>query len=401
MTSSASLRGVEGSLSFLAVAVTNIKRDRYVEGYTRPSPYLSCRVRFNFSKLRTAALVAAAFIAACASAPHNPVLDSYPAGIVGHTSVLYYDVHGRTLDELRADMRRLGPKVADSSFVGETRSPMRWSWRTESANGTCSIRDVSVSVNAQITLPRWTPPADTEPGLASEWTRFIAALETHEAGHKDISAKAGSEIVTRLRGLSGLCSQLNTRAGDLARMIVEKANDDQKTYDAMTRHGLTQGTAFGARARIAINANAPLVLLPAPRAGTVRAPLTVPVARAWSAMHDVYEAAGLRVNASDNSAHALGDSLTVHGMLTRFPVSELVDCGTPPTGRNADSVDVSLFVTSRLDAAPSPATGSWMMNTVQAVAHPAGAPPIACRSLGTLERYLFDALRGRLARADP
>ena len=118
-------------------------------------------------------------------------------------------------------------------------------------------------------------------------------------------------------------------------------------------------------------------------------------------MHDVYEAAGLRVNASDNSAHALGDSLTVHGMLTRFPVSELVDCGTPPTGRNADSVDVSLFVTSRLDAAPSPATGSWMMNTVQAVAHPAGAPPIACRSLGTLERYLFDALRGRLARADP
>jgi hypothetical protein len=153
VTSSASLRGVEGSLSFLAVAVTNIKRDRYVEGYTRPSPYLSCRVRFNFSKLRTAALVAAAFIAACASAPHNPVLDSYPAGIVGHTSVLYYDVHGRTLDELRADMRRLGPKVADSSFVGETRSPMRWSWRTESANGTCSIRDVSVSVNAQITLP--------------------------------------------------------------------------------------------------------------------------------------------------------------------------------------------------------------------------------------------------------
>ena len=30
---------------------------------------------------------------------------------------------------VRADMRKLGPKVAESSFVGETRSPMRWNWR--------------------------------------------------------------------------------------------------------------------------------------------------------------------------------------------------------------------------------------------------------------------------------
>jgi len=337
--------------------------------------------------------------AACASAPHNPVLDTYPAGIIGHTTVTYYDVHGRTFDELRADMRRLGPRVADSSFVGETRSPMRWTWRTESANGTCSIRDVSVSVNAQVTLPRWTPPADTEPGLATEWTRFIAALETHESGHKDISAKSGSEIVTRLRGLSGLCSQINTRANDVARAIVDKASDDQKRYDAVTRHGLTQGTAFGAGRVRSMNANAPLVLLPAPRAGTIRGEVPAPVDRAWSVLRGVYEAAGFHVNAVDSSAHALGDSITVRGMLTRFPVSDLVDCGTPPTGRNADSVDVRLFITSRLDAIPP--SGAWMMNTVQAVARPTGAPPIACRSLGTLERFLFDALRGRLARSDP
>ena len=237
--------------------------------------------------------------------------------------------------------------------------------------------------------------------MAPEWSRFITALETHEAEHKDISAKAGSEIVTRLRGLSGLCSQLGTRANDLARMIVDKAGDEQKMYDAVTRHGVTQGTAFGAgRGRLlASNPNAPLTLLAPPRAGTIRGPLTVPVERAWSVLRAVYEAAGLHVNAADNSAHALGDSLTVHGMLTRFPVSEIVDCGASPTGRNADSVDVTLFVTSRIDANLGGAAGST--NTVQAVARPAGAPPIACRSLSTIERYLFDALRGRLARSDP
>jgi len=198
-----------------------------------------------------------ALVAACASAPRNPVLDNYPAGVSGRTTVFYYDVHGRTVDELRADMRRKGPKVDGTKFVGEMRSPMRWSWRTELlGRANCSIREVSVFVNAQITLPRWTPPADTAPGLVTEWKRFLAALELHEAGHKDISAKAGREIIERLRGLSGSCSQLGARANDLARAIVERAAGEQKAYDAATRHGLTQGTAFGA--------DGPVIRLPTP-----------------------------------------------------------------------------------------------------------------------------------------
>jgi hypothetical protein len=102
-----------------------------------------------------------------------------------------------------------------------------------------------------------------------EWARFVAALETHEAGHKDISAKAGRAIVDRLRGLSGLCSQLGSRANDIARDIVDKAAAEQKAYDAARRHGLTQGTAFGA-SRVILRATTPLALLAPPRPGTVR-----------------------------------------------------------------------------------------------------------------------------------
>ena len=102
-------------------------------------------------RVRRTAKATVVFLAvACASAPRNPVLDKYPAGVAGRTTILYYDVHGHTFDELRADMRRLGPKVDGSSFVGETRSPMRWNWRTEATGaGTCAIRDVTVSVNAR------------------------------------------------------------------------------------------------------------------------------------------------------------------------------------------------------------------------------------------------------------
>jgi len=80
---------------------------------------------------------------------------------------------------------------------------------------------VTVSVNAQILLPRWTPPTDTEPGLAAEWTRFIAALETHEAGHKDISAKAGRDIADQVRGGDVVISMGAGTIGNVPAQVVQ------------------------------------------------------------------------------------------------------------------------------------------------------------------------------------
>jgi len=348
-----------------------------------------------------AKIAAASMVVACASPPRNPVLDRYPPGVVGRTSVFYYDIQGRTFDELRADMRRKGPKINGNSFVGEARSPMRWSWRTESVGGSsCSIREVSVSVNAQITLPRWTPAADAEAGLVEEWKRFITALEEHEAGHKDISAKAGREITNRLRGLSALCSQLGTRANDLARRIVERASEEQKFYDAATRHGLTQGTAFGmgrGRGVGLLGRVDSLMLVVGPRIGTLRGPLPVPLERAWAELPAAFDAVDLTVNAVDTAARAMGDSLTVRGIIGPVPVSQLLECPGLPAGISADSVDVALFVTSRLEGAPA-TDSTVVVNTVQAVARPAGRPPVACRSRSVIERRLFEALLSRVMR---
>ena len=192
-------------------------------------------------RLASVAVVAAA----CASNPHNRVFDEFPASVNGHTDVIYYDVQGATFDELRRALRADGPKVDGRSFVGETRSPMKWNWRLESVGASqCSIREVTVSVNTQVTLPRWRPPPEADPALVVEWNRFVHALETHESGHKDISARAGRDIVARLRGMTGSCSQINSNANEIARAIVEKASQDQIAYDAQTRHGLTQGTTF-------------------------------------------------------------------------------------------------------------------------------------------------------------
>jgi predicted secreted Zn-dependent protease len=182
--------------------------------------------------------------AACASVPHNPAFDAYPSAISGRSAVTYYDVRGRTYAELMLDLQRAAPKVDGNMYVGETRAPMRWDWQVERIGSSCEIRDVSVSINARIRLPRWTPPTSVEPGLVAEWQRFLKALEDHEAGHKDISAKAGDEIVRRVSGMSGQCASLAVLAKNTAKEIVESARQEQLAYDDDTLHGLKQGTSF-------------------------------------------------------------------------------------------------------------------------------------------------------------
>lgn len=267
---------------------------------------------------------------ACASTPRNPVLDKYPVGISGRTSVIYYDVHGSSYDELRADMRRLGPKVSGTSFVGETRSPMQWSWRAETTGpSSCVIQDVRVSMNAQILLPRWTPPPGADSALVAEWKRFITALEVHEAGHKDISARAGNEIMERLRGMSGPCSQISMRAGDIARSITDRARDEQANYDARTRHGLTQGTTFGPpRALGARTVSASRAAMPAPTNDSIQKAVAVAMARGDSETNVVTRL----VVSPDSLALQVGDSLSLLMIYSRLDVRGVTTSGDTVRG---------------------------------------------------------------------
>jgi predicted secreted Zn-dependent protease len=200
---------------------------------------------------RTLALVSATMLVACAPKhPENPALDAFPPGVVGSTDIAYYDIHGRTAPELVAEMRRLGPKTSGSSFFGETRTPIRWDWRTRNDGALCQVTSARVYVRSQITLPRWTPPADTVPGLAAQWQEFLGALEQHEIGHKDISGREAQEILHRLQSMSTSCASLTTEAKRLTDGIIARGSAEQARYDIDTRHGLTQGAVFPPRSHV-------------------------------------------------------------------------------------------------------------------------------------------------------
>ena len=191
-------------------------------------------------------LLAIVALTACASGgTGKPALDDLPPGITGGAEVTYYDVQGSTAPQLVAEMRRLGPQ--GGRYFGETQSPLRWTWRSRSNGVNCTLSSVSVHIRSDVTLPRWTPPKDTVPGLAAQWNQFIAGLETHEVGHKDIAARGAKDILHKLQTLSAPCATLSDDVRRVTADILERMRVEQIAYDTETRHGATQGATFPGR----------------------------------------------------------------------------------------------------------------------------------------------------------
>jgi predicted secreted Zn-dependent protease len=96
-------------------------------------------------------------------------------------------------------------------------------------------------------LPRWTPPSNASPELVAQWKQFLAALETHEIGHKDISGRAARDVLIGIRQLSAVCTSFPVDAKRVTDGIVARQRIEQTKYDADTRHGATQGATFPPR----------------------------------------------------------------------------------------------------------------------------------------------------------
>ena len=175
--------------------------------------------------------------------PEPPILDKFSRGVVDSTDVKYYDVRGRTPGEVAESMERLGPQ--GNGDPAHTRTSYRPAWHTiKDGEGRCDLTAVRVTTLSRGVAPRWTPPADTVPGLYAEWQRFASALEQHEAGHKEISDRGAREILDGMLAMKTFCSQVSRDVNRLADSVAAQTDSRQDAYDRLTRHGGSQGAAF-------------------------------------------------------------------------------------------------------------------------------------------------------------
>ena len=193
---------------------------------------------------------------ACGSSNPEPVSTPTPAPDSAARAALrasisareqYYDIDGSSAGALRNQIRRLGPKdESGKSQDALTVWNLEWSYGTLQRGDSCVLRDVKVTLDVSVTLPRWKPPATASPGLLKTWQAYLKAVRLHEAGHRTIAERNAREVMAALTPLRGTnCDKLSGEATRLAEQIVADGRARNRAYDVQTKHGQTQGVELG------------------------------------------------------------------------------------------------------------------------------------------------------------
>lgn len=160
-------------------------------------------------------------------------------GVVVRAPVTRYPITAATLQEIRQQIRRDGPRFNGRSWDGATRWNLQWRYRFKASPALgCEIDEIQVEVLAQITMPQWLPETESDEPTKVWWRRYEAALMEHEAGHARRAVDAGRRIRRTLAGTRGTtCDILGRDVNARAQRILEEMRLAQLTYDEETRHG--------------------------------------------------------------------------------------------------------------------------------------------------------------------
>jgi predicted secreted Zn-dependent protease len=160
-----------------------------------------------------------------------------------------YWVAGSTAAQLRSMVGLLGPSRGGQSFGAYTDWEVSWSYEPEPVASGHRVAAADVSVCVTITLPRWSAPPTAAAALVAEWEEYVAALEDHELGHRDLALSAGRAVEEAILALSPFPSgeQLAAAVNTAAQGAVSAARARERAYDEHTRHGLARGVKLPGR----------------------------------------------------------------------------------------------------------------------------------------------------------
>ncbi len=92
------------------------------------------------------------------------------------------------------------------------------------------------------------PLPDANPALVEEWKRYLTALATHEAGHREVVQAGAIRIQRALLELQPQeCGFMQSAAQQVAQPLLAQITLDDRRYDETTRHGATAGLRYGRR----------------------------------------------------------------------------------------------------------------------------------------------------------
>jgi RHS repeat-associated protein len=173
----------------------------------------------------------------------------------------YYDVHGATAAEARANALAIsGIKEEGEPMMGKTSGPMkvidiRTQWSVQGYEGTYvtaqeTLTSADVDLEQTITLPTWANESQASPEEKAAWDNAMTQLDDHEKGHAAINRDQSHKLDASLPGTSGsggapkstdafkeANAKLSQKLNQKVSANAAETNTRQVNYDKNTGHG--------------------------------------------------------------------------------------------------------------------------------------------------------------------
>lgn len=188
----------------------------------------------------------------------------------------YYRFGGTNHVQMRAAMQEARPWKQRLSFDAQTKWDVHSTYRTQREAGQFVVKSADIRTTVVITLPWWVPGKPVPRDLVERWYQCVNGLSRHEQGHLVLAEAAGTEVKKRLLALPAFPSyqELSAAAEHTLNDTIREFRDRERKYDAVTRHGFTQGAVFPMTQAEARAQDPPT--LSEGQAGSLSGPLRVP-----------------------------------------------------------------------------------------------------------------------------
>lgn len=167
------------------------------------------------------------------------------AGLEIDLTYSYYDVHGRTLEDIHASLVDGGPETGGETFYAVTGVETGFRYRQVQQGPICRLEDVGVQAQVIMRLPQWNGREQASSSVRHAWDRFFDHLTLHEAEHYRIIELGVRKVYTSLLDLRAhSCNVLDSQAKLLVQSISDDLSAQNASLDLDTDHGAKDGAVW-------------------------------------------------------------------------------------------------------------------------------------------------------------
>lgn len=147
----------------------------------------------------------------------------------------YFNIGGRTAEDLDQQLDRLGPltKTSGHRHPGATEIKFGGEVTYVERNGRCSVGSAKVTLKTHLILPRWTNRRRAERDLRFIWDTLSSDIKRHEERHAEIARNYARTLEKELLRLApaSSCGELETEVGATTQRVLKAHDADQIRFD--------------------------------------------------------------------------------------------------------------------------------------------------------------------------